>query len=142
MIGQSNMGVLVLVIGQACTGKTWFIKKYLDLVVSGYRNTGIIEDISLGNASLIDIDERDANELLVISAQTYKSFPRALRFRANFIVFTDKMSFCSYFENNPTASGLDATQLQSIAPMKSLFDTGNYKKVVYSRDDASVRLVN
>jgi len=136
------MGVLVLVIGQAATGKTWFIKKLLDSVVSSWSTMGVIEDVSARNAALIDIDDRDANDLLVVSAVTYKNIPRALRSRANFIVFTDKMSFCSYFENNPAASGLDAAQLQTIVPMKSAFDTGNFKKIVYSRDDSTVCLVN
>jgi hypothetical protein len=103
---------------------------------------GVIEDISSRNAAMIDLNARDANELLVISTCTYKNIPRDLRSCANFIVFTDKMSFCSYFENNPAASGLDAAQLQTIVPIKSAFDTGNFKKVVYSRDDSSVRLIN
>jgi hypothetical protein len=136
------MGVLVLVIGQAATGKTWFIKNNLNSIVPDYSTMGVIEDISSRNAAMIDLNARDANELLVISTCTYKNIPRDLRSCANFIVFTDKMSFCSYFENNPAASGLDAAQLQTIVPIKSAFDTGNFKKVVYSRDDSSVRLIN
>lgn len=120
--------MLILVIGEAGSGKTFFTEQKLYPYV-GARTVEVIRDPTPGRLKALDIADKlrqqsKGDSVLVIEAVTDKDVPFDLRTQADYLVFMTPYVLGSYFDRSSNDVGY-LRNTRVLSAMKAICGVGH-----------------